>query len=130
MRGFNEQVDRRHIRREASAEEIRYLLAFVETRTSPQHIHSGPDRAMLYRIAFGTGFRANELRSLTPQSCQLEKDPPSTTVAANYSKRRREDIQPIRADLADLFRVWLQGETCLGTLVCEDAVTTSSHAAG
>ena len=51
----------------------------------------GPDRAMLYRVAAVTGFRANELRSLTPESFDLDSDLPAVTVAAAYSKRRRDD---------------------------------------
>jgi integrase len=47
---------------------------------------TGPDRAMLYRVAVGTGFRANELRSLTPESFDLDANPPKVTVEAAYSK--------------------------------------------
>jgi len=67
----------------------------------------GPDRAMAYRVALGTGFRAKELRSLTPASFDLDADPPTVTVTAGYSKRRRQDVQPIRPDLAELLRPWL-----------------------
>ncbi len=62
---------------------------------------------MLYRIAVGTGFRRNEIRSLTRESFDLDADPPTVTVEAAYSKRRRRDVQPIRRDLADLLRPWL-----------------------
>jgi integrase len=37
---------------------------------------TGPDRAALYRVAAGTGFRVNELRSLTPESFDLAAEPP------------------------------------------------------
>ena len=62
---------------------------------------------MLYRLAVHTGFRANELRSLTPESFDLAATPPTVTVCAGYSKRRREDTQPIRADLATMLRAYL-----------------------
>ena len=52
-------------------------------------------------------FRAGELRSLTPASFDLDSDSPTVIVAAAHSKRRREDRQPIRQDLADLLRPWL-----------------------
>jgi len=68
---------------------------------------TGPERAMLYHLAVGTGFRANELRNLTPESFDLDADPPTVTVQAAYSKHRRKDVQPIRRDLADLLRPWL-----------------------
>ena len=93
---FNEATDRRHVRRELTPEELTYLLWFVETRTMAAHNMSGPDRAMLYRTALGTGFRAKELRSLMPASFNLDADPPTVTVEAAYSKHRRPDVQPIR----------------------------------
>ena len=68
---------------------------------------SGPDRARLYALALGTGFRAAELGSLTPESFHLDSDPPTATVKAGYSKRRRDDVQPIRGDLAEAMRPWI-----------------------
>ncbi len=62
LSGFNTEIDRRHQRRELSVDEIRLLLAFVESYTDQNHKLAGPDRAMLYRIALSTGFRASELR--------------------------------------------------------------------
>jgi hypothetical protein len=50
---------------------------------------SGPDRAVAYRLAVGTGFRTGELASPTPESFDLNADPPTVTVLASYSKRRR-----------------------------------------
>ena len=68
----------------------------------------GPDRAMLYRLALGTGFRVSELASLTPACFDLNADPPAVTVRAAYSKRRRDDRQPVRPDLAEALAVWLK----------------------
>jgi hypothetical protein len=55
---------------------------------------------MLYRVAVETGLRANELRSLTRASFDLSADPQTVTVAAAYSKHRREDVVPLRLDTA------------------------------
>ena len=66
----------------------------------------GPDRAMLYVVAAYVGFRASELASLTPESFSLG-DKLGVTVEAAYSKRRRKDTQPLRADLAELLRDYL-----------------------
>jgi len=63
---------------------------------------------MAYRLAVRTGFRLSELRSLTPGSFDLDSDPPTITVSAAYSKHRRQDIQPIRRNLAELIRPWLE----------------------
>ena len=68
---------------------------------------SGPDRVMMYLVAAGTGFRASEIASLTPESFNLNSDPATVTVLAAYSKHRRQDIQPIRRDLAERLRPWL-----------------------
>jgi len=106
---FNAATDPRHTRRKLTPEELAWLLPIVEGYTAPCHHLPGPDRAMLYRLALGTGFRAGELRSLTPESFALASDPPTVTVDAAYSKRRRQDVQPIRRDLAELLRGWLQG---------------------
>ncbi len=64
---------------------------------------------MLYRVATGTGFRASELRSLTTGSVRLRNDTPGIVLRAGSSKRRTEDHQPIRVDLADTLRPWLDG---------------------
>ena len=61
-------------------------------------------------MAVGTGFRAKELRSLAPESFDLDADPPTVTVQAAYSKHRRRDVQPIRRDLADLLGPWLEAK--------------------
>jgi len=107
LAGFNVDTDRRYVRREMTPDELVELLRTVETYTTANHNMPGPDRAMAYRVALGTGFRAKELRSLTPASFDLDADPPTVTVTAGYSKRRRLDVQPIRQDLAELLRPWL-----------------------
>jgi len=107
LQQYNAATDPRHVRRELTPEEINYLLRFVEGHTHRNHNLVGPDRAMAYRVALGTGFRANELRSLTPPSFDLDGETPSITVEAAYSKHRRKDIQPIRSDLGELLRSWL-----------------------
>lgn len=77
---------------------------------------SGSDRVMLYRLALGTGFRRGELASLTPESIELEGETPIIRILAGYSKHRREDIQPIRPDLAEQLRPWLSDRPAKGPL--------------
>ena len=101
----------RHARREVSLDELIYLLAFVEQYTTPTHRQSGPDRAMLYRVALGTGYRVNELRSLMPISFDLDGDPPTISVEAAFSKRRQKEEQPIQRDLAEQLKPWLEGRS-------------------
>ena len=111
VRQLNEATDRRRERRAMTPEEIDELLRSANCYTTGNHRLAGPDRAMVYRLAFGTGFRANEIRSLTPESFDLNADPPRITVEAAYSKRRRRDSQVIRSDLAETLRPWLDTKT-------------------
>ena len=109
LQGFNEAVDRKRRRRDfTEAELCRLFLAASEGNKLLGM--EGPDRAMLYRLAVGTGFRAGELRSLTPEFFCLDQSPPTVKVTAAYSKRRRDDVQPIRRDLAAILRPWLAGK--------------------
>ena len=106
---FNAEKDRRHIRREMAAEGVRWLLDATERRTIHEHGAPGPTRAMCYRLAAATGFRANELRSLTTDSFDLDATPPTCTVEAGYSKRRKRDVQPLPEALVEPLRAWLAG---------------------
>ena len=106
---FNAATDRRHIRREMSTEEVQWLLDVTEKRTLPSHGAPGPTRAMCYRVAAATGFRASELRSLTTDSFDLDASPPACTVEAGYSKRRKRDVQPLPDALVEPLRAWLAG---------------------
>jgi len=109
LTGYNVALDRRHDRRSLTDEELARLIAAAEE--GPAIINmAGRDRAILYRVAVGTGFRAKELRSLAPESFDLGADPPTVTVQAAYSKHRRRDVQPIRRDLADILRPWLEAK--------------------
>ncbi|MCA9124445.1 MAG: site-specific integrase [Planctomycetaceae bacterium] len=77
---------------------------------------SGLDRTALYLAAAYSGLRVSELASLTPESVDLDGDPPTLIVKAAYSKRRRLDVQPIRQDVADELRTWLQSHDGTGKL--------------
>ena len=103
---FNEATDQRHKRRELSESEIHDLIEAAKHGPVVMGM-SGVDRAMVYRVACGSGLRSGELASLTHQSFELDADPPTIKVQAAYSKHRRDDVQPIRDDLADLLRPWL-----------------------
>lgn len=103
---FNAETDRRLVRRALTHEEATALIAAAERGGRAVGL-SGRDRAALYRIALGTGFRASEIGSLTPESFDLDGDMPTITVKAGYSKNRTEAVQPIRADLAHALRPWL-----------------------
>ncbi|MFO0821042.1 MAG: tyrosine-type recombinase/integrase [Pirellulales bacterium] len=106
----NPAIDRRRVRRPLSPEEFARLLEAVEKGPSRQSL-TGPDRVIVYILACYTGFRRNEIGSVTPQSFNFESDPPTLTVEAGYSKRRRTDVMPLRADLAKRIQDWIETKT-------------------
>lgn len=60
----------------------------------------GQSRAALYLAAMGTGFRAQELKTITVEAMSLESDPPTVTVSPAYTKNGQAAEQPITAELA------------------------------
>lgn len=88
--GYNASEDVRHARRSLSDEEMAALVR--ATADGPERLGmNGPDRTMAYRLAAGTGFWVNELRSLTPESFRLDGPRPYVTLrpaAANARHRR------------------------------------------
>lgn len=91
--------DRRYVRRALSVEEVRCLLE--TTRGEPERFGmTGPERAMLYRLAIESGLRAAELASLTRASFDLATASPTVVVLGAYAKGRRDDVLPLRADTA------------------------------
>ena len=119
--------DLRHVRRRMTDHEVVALITATENGRTTQSGFTGPDRAMLYRLAHGTGFRAKELRTLTPDRFRLEDDPPTVTVLACYSKNGQEAVQPIAQSLADRLRPWLARKP-LGRPVFEGMPLTQTAA--
>jgi len=107
---LNAQTDRRIRRRALTDDEIARLMEAAENGPEVMGM-AGPDRAMLYRVALGTGLRRNELRSLTPQSFYLANpDKAKVVVEAAYSKHRRRDVLPIRRELAVAIARFIEGK--------------------
>ncbi len=101
---LNARTDRRRIRRPLTSYELRRLL--TTTHEGPTRYGlTGPVRSWAYRLAAETGFRRNELRSLTRSSFDLSE--PTVMVEASYSKRRRNDVLPLRSDTAAELREFL-----------------------
>jgi integrase len=106
LQAYNLTTDQRYVRRDLLPDELIRLIQAALRGPDVLGI-SGKDRAMAYCLAAGTGFRADELRSLNPDSFDLNVEPATVTVRAGHSKRRRNDVQEIRPDLAELLRPWL-----------------------
>jgi integrase len=100
------EADRRHPRRALTPEEATRLIQAVESGPVVKGL-SGSVRAMAYRVAVGTGFRADELRSLTTQSFRLDQSPPTIVCEAAYTKNGQRAEQPVADSLASLLRPFL-----------------------
>jgi integrase len=109
LKGLNVKLDRRHDRRALTIEELKKLFKAAQNGPAILGV-SGYERKLIYMTAAGTGFRANELRTLTPECFDLAGTPPTITIEAGYSKHRRQDVQPIREDLAELLQGWVRGK--------------------
>ena len=103
---LNVRADRRHDRRALSEDEFARLVDAARNGKNVESI-PGPDRAMLYVLAAWTGFRKGELGSLTLRSLRLDDYPAIATVAACYSKRRREDSQVLHPEVVRQLKEWL-----------------------
>jgi integrase/recombinase XerD len=104
---LNVQADRRHNRRALSHDELTRLIEAAECG-GPMEGILGRDRAMIYALAAGTGFRKGEIGSLTLRSFDLESDPCIVTVQAAFSKRRRKDVQVMHPKLVVRLKAWLE----------------------
>ena len=107
---LNAETDIRRKRRVLTQAELGRLIDAAR-RGAPFRGISGEDRAVLYTMAVRTGLRVSECASLTAESFALPAR--TVTVTAAYSKRRRTDTLPLRADLAAILSDWLPGRTGL-----------------
>jgi len=107
LRPINVRTDRRHDRRAISVQDLGKLIAAAAASGKRFRGLRGVDRAMLYETASMTGLRVAELASLKPESFDLAVKPPTVTVEAGYSKRRRRDVLPLHAALAAKLKAWL-----------------------
>jgi len=107
LKGVNVRADRRHDRRPLEPDEMRRLLE--TTAIGPKRYGmNGYERSLLYRFAAESGLRANEIRHLKVRDFDFETL--RVTTKAGYSKRRREDVQPLRADTAALLKEFFMGK--------------------
>ena len=104
---LNAAVDVRRERRVLCREEMILILeaAWQSTRTFKRL--NGPDRAVVYLMASYTGLRSNELHSLSRDNLDLAGDPPTVSLAAKASKRRKLDVLPLHPQLAAQLREWI-----------------------
>jgi len=77
LSGGNVKLDRRHDRQTLSEDQLSAILRAALASEKTFRGLDGPDRHFLYLAAMTTGFRAEEVASLTPESFALDETPPS-----------------------------------------------------
>jgi Phage integrase family len=110
LAGGNAKADRRHDRMPLTAGEVRSIIAAALASGEVFRGLTGQDRAALYATAAGTGFRAAELSSLTPEAFELVATPPTVTLAAGDAKNRTTAVQPLPPALAAVLGGYLAGK--------------------
>jgi integrase len=104
----NVENDRRRRRRSLTPEECQRLLAVAAASKRKLGGMTGPDRKIFYSVALSSGLRRNELGSLTPESFQLDANPPTVTVEGLWTKNRKTAVLPLRQEVASELREWLR----------------------
>ena len=107
--GFNSNTDRRHDRRTLSDDDLLKLIEAANRGRTFQGM-TGPARALCYRLAVATGLRFSEIASTTPSSLALDRQSPSITVAAGYTKNGDAANLPLPPDLAADFAAFVVGK--------------------
>lgn len=130
------ETDLRHARRRPTNEEMTLLFAWLALPAADierfKHVFgsgkhqwyrckmTGKQRRMGYRVAMGTGLRAQELRSLMRDSFDL--DAGTVTLRAAYDKRRRKVVQPLPQWLWDELREYFaSGGECWAAMPAKKA---------
>lgn len=102
-----QQTEKRRQRRALTLEEIHKLLTATENGTTHHHM-TGPERALIYRLALESGLRANELRNLTVSSFDFEEC--TVTALAGYTKNKKESTLPLKSETAEVLKVHLSNK--------------------
>ncbi|MCX7805788.1 MAG: site-specific integrase [Planctomycetota bacterium] len=101
--------DLRRVRRVITPEEARKLLA--ATASGPERAGlTGPERALLYRLAFETGLRRGELLALTAGDFDLDADPPRLWLGGGRTKSGKDADIPLRDGTAGMLREHLRNK--------------------
>lgn len=110
MPGAGPTTDHRRDRRALAASELRSLLAAAEASPRSFRGLAGSDRHLLYATAAASGFRAEELSSLVPESFDLDEQTPTVVLSGDVAKNGRTAVQPLPLDLATRLKTYLAGK--------------------
>ncbi len=109
VRPYDEASDKRHERRELTADEITHLLYTVEHADYEPRGLDKPTRAMAYRVSLCTGLRATELRALTVKAFKFTGDEVSILLPRRNANKQKGGTHPVPLELAPMLRDFLRG---------------------
>lgn len=131
---YNEEADRKRVRRALTAEQMASLIRAAEqgapviaamplkSRHHSVYI-TGHERAIVYRIAMGTGFRARTIRLIQPEDFRFDAENPRIEIDGGRFKNGKPMKQPIRRDLAEFLQPWVESLEPGRPIVCLPART-------
>jgi integrase len=87
-----------------TAEEVERFMQAIsrKSRTKKQ----SEERSLVYRLLLGTGLRSTELSLLTPSQIDFERN--RLTIEAAKTKNKKADVLPIREDLVQSVKEWVE----------------------
>ncbi len=98
--GWDERTDKRHQHVAFEPELAERVIAAADASKETVERLTGPQRAMLYRVCAGTGFRKGTCRRLRVRDLKLTSPTPFIKVLATNVKNKVEADQPISHALA------------------------------
>ena len=101
-------TDVRKARRVLDSSDFSKLIESAQRSNRMFRELSGTDRAMIYLLAANTGLRASEIASLGRDSFHFDSQPAFVVVSAAYTKNSKYAKLPLREDLVDSFRSYLE----------------------
>ncbi len=115
---YNEEAGRKRVRRVLRPDQLKKLLEAAEkgdSRVASRPHKSknldvmitGWERANLYLLAMGTGFRAGTLRKVQPEDFIFDEKP-RIEIDGSRFKNGKSMRQPIRKDLAEIIKPWIK----------------------
>jgi len=112
----NMETDQRHPRRILTPEELQRVLAAAAAAPSRKGL-DGPTRSLLYWFMASTGLRLGECRTLVVSDLRLNSLDPHVSVKAAHIKNSQSAELPLKRDLADALKDYVQQSNKLPTAV-------------
>ena len=105
IRFLNHELDRRLVRRAMTHEEVERLLKAAAVTGTYRNEKKASEMVLIYRLLLGTGLRSAELSLLKPNQIDFERC--LLTVKALDTKNKKPDRLPLRPDLVQAVKVWV-----------------------